>query len=165
MALSYSPDITSEITADDADRDDYRRCARRLRAIHADKPERLQPALLQLAQAMDVKQRTTSASLARLDSPAAMFAESVTSRLTEGLLRYSERLALFEESDRLGIGRFEANLIIAMVQHRSGIEESNASDAFEVPDARTRHTRMALTFLAVVLAQSAIFLGFWWIAR
>ena len=33
-------------------------------------------------------------------------------------LRYSQRLALLKEAGRRGIGRFEANLIIASVQHR-----------------------------------------------
>lgn len=53
------------------------------------------------------------------NSPAAwQFAERVASCLEDGLLRYSRRVALLKEAERLGIKRFEANLIIAFAQHR-----------------------------------------------
>ncbi len=44
----------------------------------------------------------------------------VVSAVEHSTLRYSRRLQLLREAQRLGIERFEANLIIAMVQHRLG---------------------------------------------
>src|SRR2546423_13838886 len=46
------------------------------------------------------------------------FVERTLSGLREGVLRYSHRLAMLKEAGARGIGRFEANLIIASVQHR-----------------------------------------------
>jgi hypothetical protein len=139
---------------------DYRRCARRLRAVHADKPECLQPALLQLAQAMNATRQSVSRS--RLDSPAQVFADKIASQLQDGMLRYSQRAALLEESDALGIGPFEANLIIALVQHRA---RPALDGRTPLPDAPTRHRRAAITFITVALIQSAICAGYWLLAH
>lgn len=38
--------------------------------------------------------------------------------MQRGLLRYSQRAKLLRRAQKLGIGRFEANLVIATVQHR-----------------------------------------------
>jgi hypothetical protein len=46
------------------------------------------------------------------------------------MLRYSQRLALLQRATRMNIGRFEANLIIALVQHRS---RGAASQAVQEP--------------------------------
>jgi hypothetical protein len=46
------------------------------------------------------------------------FAEAVADSLQGGVLPYSDRQRLLRRAARLGIGRFDANLIIASVQHR-----------------------------------------------
>jgi hypothetical protein len=46
------------------------------------------------------------------------FAEEVADALDGRDLRYSQRLKLLKRADHFGIRRFDANLIIAMVQHR-----------------------------------------------
>jgi hypothetical protein len=44
------------------------------------------------------------------------------------VLRYSDRVKLLRDGERLGIGRFRANLIIAMVQHARGDRVLVAAD-------------------------------------
>jgi len=46
------------------------------------------------------------------------FAEAVADSLQAGVLPYADRQRLLRRAARLGIGRFDANLIIASVQHR-----------------------------------------------
>lgn len=56
-----------------------------------------------------------------LDAPAAeKFAILVRYSLIGTLLPYSARQALIRKAGRMGITRFDANLIIATVQHRLG---------------------------------------------
>ena len=155
--MSYSADST------DADLDDYRRCARRLRAIHADKPERLQPALSELAHAMDTRNSPHRGpkDFGNLDASATEFAEHVASRVTGDTLRYSDRLALLEVADELKIGRFEANLIIAMVQHRTRGGEISFTRTDDTPRYKVLGLpREIVAFLAV---QTAILLGAWFL--
>jgi len=47
----------------------------------------------------------------------AAFASAVRECLDGPVLRYSLRKALLKQASRLGVGRFEANLVIAEVQH------------------------------------------------
>jgi hypothetical protein len=54
-----------------------------------------------------------------VSTPSALsFAEVVAGSVSGGVIRYSVRAALFQEARRRNIPRFEANLIIAAVQHR-----------------------------------------------
>jgi hypothetical protein len=92
----------------------YRRSARRLRARHRGNPARLQRSLRLLAACTDAVPHPQT------PSPAAQFARMVGDGLNGPVLRYSQRLALLDHAARLGIVRFEANLIIATVQHRRG---------------------------------------------
>ena len=48
----------------------------------------------------------------------AAFADLVGQALDGCVLRYSNRLSLLDRAAKMGIGRFEANLIIATVQYR-----------------------------------------------
>ena len=50
----------------------------------------------------------------------AQFSHHLDAELAGDVLNYSRRLELLAEADRLGIGRFEANLLIAEAQHRAG---------------------------------------------
>ena len=67
-------------------------------------------------------------------------------------LRYSQRLELLKEAGRRGVGRFEANLIIASVQHKLGLTTA-------LPPAR-RPLRLP-GILAFLLVQSMIIWGLW----
>lgn len=104
--------------------DDYRREARRLRHRYAKNPSLLHRRLHQLAQshpatASPAEQSPAKSPSLAANSPAAWyFAHRVTARLQGGLLPYSHRIALLKEAHNLGIKRFEANLIIAVTQHR-----------------------------------------------
>ena len=69
-----------------------------------------------------------------------------------GVLRYSQRLSLIREAGRRGIGRFEANLIIASVQHRLKIDN---------PPIPARKPLRLSGVLAFVLVQAMILWGFW----
>jgi hypothetical protein len=54
--------------------------------------------------------------------PAQLFAQSVGRQMTDGsagVLRYTARLQLLREAQQHGIDRFDANLLIAAVQHRN----------------------------------------------
>jgi hypothetical protein len=83
------------------------------------------------------------------------FGALVTRTLTDlgqSPLRYSQRLELLKEAGRRGIGRFEANLIIASVQHRMKIS------------APVQVRKKPLRFggaLSFVLVQTMILWGVW----
>src|SRR5688572_25146010 len=90
--------------------------------MFAANPARRLRALGELAREQD-QQRTLEATVAVPILPArgaAAFAQLVADHLEGPALRYSRRIRLLREAQRRGIGRFEANLIIAAVQHRAG---------------------------------------------
>jgi hypothetical protein len=71
-------------------------------------------------------------------------------------LRYSERQALLTEAGQRGIGRFEANLIIASVQHRlSG----------KAPGAEERKPFRFTGTVAFLVVQGLILLGVWMVLK
>src|ERR1700677_1308181 len=89
----------------------YVRSARRLRAQYASQPGRMHRALRELS--------PPAVEPVLYDpTPAERFATRVIHELEGGLLRYSARLNLLKQAAQMGMGRFEANLIIAAVQHR-----------------------------------------------
>ena len=57
---------------------------------------------------------------------AGAFAAEVEAALEGPVLRYSQRRRLLKAAARAGVGRFEANLIIAAVQHRRRAEGTGA---------------------------------------
>jgi hypothetical protein len=83
------------------------------------------------------------------------FAQEVHEAMEGTELRYSKRQYLLKRADHYGIKRFDANLVIAMVQHRlGGLEQS--------PPETTRRSPVliAAVFLAV---QSIIVIAGWWL--
>ena len=96
----------------------YCRTARRLRHRLRHAPAALHLSLRSLKPATPVEvQRVPTI----LDAPPAeRFALLVRYSLIGTLLPYSARQALIRKAGRMGIKRFDANLIIAMVQHRAG---------------------------------------------
>jgi len=85
------------------------------------------------------------------------FSHRVAARLDGPVLRYSNRVALLKEAEKLGIGRFEANLLIAKVQHAKGQALQATTDA---APGRTSFVSSAAMFVVV---QSAILGAAWWI--
>lgn len=93
------------------------------------------------------------------------FADHVASRLLGQVLRYSDRVTMLKAADRLRIGRFRANLIIAMVQHAQRWQPAGAQAA--LPGEHRRQPRTfgtPLRLAAVVLMLEAIAGGstWWW---
>ena len=130
-----------------ASSDEYRRRARKLRARHGHDLATLHKALSDLAQETD----QTTAPAAKVEGPAAGFAQIVSHQLDGPILRYSKRQSLLREAERRGIGRFEANLIIAAVQHQSDRPVASSG-----PDSCASNWRAALAACAV---QGLIFLA------
>jgi len=90
----------------------YLRHARRLRARWAGRLGRMHVELRQLNQdfspeIMPERERTQEE----------IFCDDVAAAMEGTVLRYSERSRLLKEARRVGIERFEANLLIAKVQH------------------------------------------------
>lgn len=80
------------------------------------------------------------------------FANLVLARIAGGVLRYSDRCQLLGMGEKMGMNRFEANLLIAMALHRAG----ERVGTFE----RSR-SRWPL-FAAAVVMQGLILGGFYW---
>jgi hypothetical protein len=151
----------------------YRRRARRLRCAHAKDPVRLQRSLAIVARAGGQRITTNGgaavpgavwsakpqAAEARGIRAARTFAGMVTERMTGPILPYSQRENLLRAAARMGIGRFEANLIIAAMQHRVRCNETQD----ETPIVSTRVSPRAL-FLTGAFVQTMIIVGVRWIA-
>src|SRR4051812_9108738 len=100
---------------------EFCRRARRLRHVHRHEPVILHRALRELRPATPVEaHRVEAVGSAEPADGTATFAALVASRLAGPVLPYSQRQDLLRIGARLGIGGFEANLIIASVQHRAG---------------------------------------------
>jgi hypothetical protein len=115
----YTPIVTVRYADQPAPVTDYIRQARRLRARHQSTPARLHQSLMELSSQFDQTSPRPQNVVVR-DDPHSEFAHYVQSQLEGPILRYSLRLKHLREAERRGIGRFEANLIIAAVQHRAG---------------------------------------------
>ena len=149
---------------------DYLRRARRVRARFAHDPVTMHRKLNALSAAkvtaVEVRKRVRRV-VTRLPEAypfqshpavAEAFADEVERSLEGGVLRYSRRAALLRQARRRGIGRFEANLIIATVQHRRKSDAvAPQVEAEQVWDARLQ------VVLTVVVVQSLIVLAVWWV--
>ena len=95
-----------------------------------------------------------------LDVPAfSAFVEDVEDALTDGpQLTYSRRLKLLKRADGFGIRRFDANLVIAMVQHRLASAPSPA-DANPTPRPWLGAMVMVLTIQSVIVATAWLLLA------
>jgi hypothetical protein len=135
---------------------EYRRHARRIRSTFARAPRLRLRALAELASAHDQRRaEATRSTIPCLPAqPAATFAQLVRDRMDGPVLRYSHRTALVREAEQRGIGRFEANLIIAAVQHEAG--ERRATE----PVSTTSRSWIRAA-VAVVATQGAIVLALW----
>jgi hypothetical protein len=108
--------------------DTYRREARRLRCRHAGNPLALQRSLRALAARASTGHEAAPPPVADVSpSPARQFTDYLHEHATESVLRYSQRLEMFRAARRMGIARFEANLLIAAVVDRNArrVEEDD----------------------------------------
>jgi hypothetical protein len=120
-------------------------------------------ALRDLAQAADASR--DPAATAAVEKPivplpagaARTFAALVRERMDGPVLRYSHRTRLLRAAERGGIGRFEANLIIAAVQHEAGTNRPAS------PRREIGHAWMRGALLAVAATQSLIAVAVWWV--
>ncbi|MGE5609353.1 MAG: hypothetical protein ACM359_08870 [Bacillota bacterium] len=104
---------------------EYRRQARRLRHRLQHDPVRLHQSLQSLSEQATTSDNSVRAVPQLSEHPlrinpalAATFTADIIRSLDGPVLRYSQRLALLRRAADLGISRFEANLLIAAVQHR-----------------------------------------------
>jgi hypothetical protein len=147
--------------------DEYRRAARRLRCRYAGRPDRLQRSLKTLASRTVPAPANRAADRAVVlppqvrptTGPAATFAEHLACEIpTNGVLTYSARLALLRDARRLGVGRFEANLLIAAM-----LERQRRRQPVEPEIDRPVSGTMVLSHVAMfLLVQGAIAFGAWW---
>ncbi|HEY8665855.1 MAG TPA: hypothetical protein VIL86_04275 [Tepidisphaeraceae bacterium] len=135
--------------------DIYRRQARRIRCVHADSVVNRQRALHVLA--VSATPAPTEAS--PTPSASKSFADDIAAALEGNILRHSQRVRLLKQAGRYGIDRFEANLLIAAVQHRA---RSTPVDAIKVLRGRAFPTH-ALALILII--QSLIATGILLILR
>ena len=83
--------------------------------------------------------------------------------MTGGVLPYSRRVALLRVARKLGINRFEANLIIAAVQHREPTPPVGDGKCEEPPPRRG--AMLWVTGLVVVGIESVVASALWWAAQ
>jgi len=138
--------------------DRYRRCARRIRGLHGDKPGELYRSLRDLSERYDSTYPVYSDRVAeiRAATPADGFSSQIVERICNGVLPYSDRLDLLDEAGKVGIGRFDANLIIAAVQHRCATQSQPGAPRakFKIP---------ALELMAAFLVVQVLILFLAWI--
>jgi hypothetical protein len=145
----------------------YCRQARRIRARFGDDPAKRQVALGELARAQNRQSAAVADSpLDRFASaghagPAQLFSSRVAAALTEGVLRYSARKDLLREAVQIGLGEFEATLLIAAVQH--GERRAVRPAACKV--APTSSSSSSLVVLASIGLQTVIATAVWWVVH
>jgi hypothetical protein len=85
-----------------------------------------------------------------------VFINEVRQRLDGRILRYTCREELLGLAEELGIGRFEANLLIAGAQHQAGAATTNP-----LAPRRRRGVSMIAMASAVLALQAVLLLGLW----
>lgn len=139
---------------------DYRRRARRIRSVFRAQPTVRMRALRELAANEDARRGEPVGTDVAVRMPlgsAQTFADLVRQRMDGPVLRYSHRASLLRAAERSGVGRFEANLIIAAVQHQAGEGAGAESVASSHP--------WCAAALGFVATQGAILSALWWLIR
>ena len=164
----YTPGVTAAVLPAISS-DEYRRQARRLRCVYAGRPDRLQRSLKTLATravarpiGRDVDDNRPLAlppQVRATTGPAATFVEHLAREVpSSGVLTYSSRLALLRYAQKLGVRRFEANLLIAAVLER----RRQTAGAQAEGDAPSRSGSVVPTVTTFLLVQGAFVLVAWW---
>src|SRR4051812_4524231 len=135
--------------------DQYRRRARRLRHTLRHHPSRLHRSLAKLACEMDDRPTAVAqSSILPTSAPARKFEMMVREQTEKGPMRYSQRLTILKNAAAMGLGRFEANLILAIEQNR------RFPTSIERP---RRDWTFACALASFVMLQSLILSAAWWI--
>jgi hypothetical protein len=137
------------------------RQARKLRATYAHKPAEMHRRLSRLT----LEDRKTSPDASVNEDSFDCSGERAYRRLVERtiredasvILRFSQRLELLKEATRRGIGRFQANLIIASVEHALRTERAHSAPI------KSRSILSAWVLFATL--QSVIVTGLWRLVR
>jgi hypothetical protein len=87
------------------------------------------------------------------------FVELIRKSFDGQLVHYSTRLRLFREADRRGIGRFQANLLIAAVQHE---QERNRPAPQIIPPQTSGNRWLTAALLAVGILIEFVAVAAWW---
>jgi hypothetical protein len=93
-----------------------------------------------------------SAALGERSEVAREFAEIVASQLVGTVLPWNQRKSLVHLAELRGISRFEANLIIAVVQHQMGVGRKR----IEILQRRRSLRRLAAGVAVFVIVQAGI---------
>ena len=139
---------------------EYIRTARRLRQLHRGNPARLHQSLRQLAAEADERAGQTSGRQLAERGTAAVLMSETEEAMDGPILRYDERSRLLRRADDLGIGRFEANLLIASVQHRRRGEADTMADT-RVDEPERRWGVWNVLAFAMAVEAAAIAVGWW----
>jgi hypothetical protein len=137
----------------------YRQQARRLRGRYVNQPAQLYRTLRQLS---DLHDATTAKSRVVHRHPSGhesqdkvnAFGRLVASHLVGRVLPYSRRMELLDIAEKLGIGRFHANLVIAAVQHQ--FSEIALAECVATP-----RWRWPATIFSVIAIQALVLLAAW----
>jgi hypothetical protein len=141
---------------------DYRRIARRVRCRLGNDPIGKQRALAALARQADRSRRMSApeppihAKSSESESDVRAFARAVTSAMEGPILRFSRREELIRQAQNLGIRRFDANLLIAAVQHRLRGDLNCGTPVIE-----SSRLRFALPICLALAVQAVILAGAW----
>jgi hypothetical protein len=137
---------------------DYRRMARRVRCRLGNDPIGKQHALAALARQADRRRRIVESNpIPNPDSGVRAFAQAVSTALEGPVLRFSRRQQLIHQAEALGIRRFDANLLIAAVQHRLGNEKVSKP----VKPKHNRSPWRLAPFGLAIGVQAVILFGAW----
>lgn len=162
--MCYIPSV--RLGPESCSQDTYRRQARRLRWRLRDDRPALQQQLKQLAQSRDEPSpRVTPAPIqapAELGngalSPAGIrFAAMARAHVDPGVLRYDHRQRLLAAAAGMGVERFEANLVIALLQYRQRVDDA-------IPAQRsTGRWFTPAAVMALLAMETCILVTVWWI--
>ena len=120
--------------------------------MYSNAPMKLQRALSELASESDCTTTITRSHVTTVTSGAKQFAAAVAAALDGSALRYSVRKQLIQQAATLGIRRFDANLIIAAVQHRLQGKRKTSIVEMIPPASSAKVARwMAPTCVVVIL--------------
>ena len=145
----------------------YCRQARRVRGTLGHQPARMHRKLRELSLRAGPLEKAadpvlTAKPASHTASKARAFAERVKAGLDGPVLRYANRRKLISEAWRLGIGDFEANLIIAAVQHERRRVGPVAAVTLKRPAGKPGGRLRSLAPVALVIAvETLLALGLW----
>jgi len=137
---------------------DYCRLSRQARARYGGQPRRMYQELSAISGRSLVPCEVTK------PSQAGAFARLVASQMDGTTLRYSARQALLRQAEQTGIDRFEANLIIAAVVHRTSRSDAatqSTDEQTELPPDRSCPPPWKLMILTAIATQAIIVAGAW----